>query len=444
MRSVQDKHLSITTPGARIFFASEQKGKFMEEALSNITVGIAPEHVAPQPRRENQVVPRFNGKHGPLKNLFKPKIVKEIGVPLFQKLCERHSPKLYEVVRNFKANEANEMIESIRREDAPNPGQDFLNVYPWIVSLLDDEGYDLLTDAGAVMREDEHRGSFVTRVCLEEPDIFFSAAKRRRSTNAKSKKRYAVYRPSKPLNTIPIQNLTEVLLSDIARRCSEFFIVEKCGPNAGIWLLDEAGKLGILVDRGSPKKSKGQYDENERSITSVFRDEKTDVVFFDKDSQTLWIYATTKKMIPYYARLMGEYLFGDADLFTERVSFDMTFALSPTLKEMLEVCAGGRISAIRMKVRKIFLNDGTGVEIVHKRPNRADCVSVDLPVRTGDFRGSSVTDVTLEVELLSGTRSIFEKIFISNDVVQSGMHLSDDELRRILSSMNIFIGEANA
>lgn len=423
----------------------------MEEALKKPDLGtggtVLPAEalaLVPAPTQEQvQTIPRYNGRHGPVKNLFKPSFIKEIGVPLFQKLCEKHSPQLFQLIKDFKENEANKLVETVRREDAPNPGTEFLNILPWIISLLDDEGFELLIDAGATMQPDEHRGAFVARTWLSQPELFHAATMRRRSSNATSRKRYGMYRPSKPLNNIALQRLDDTKAAELGVRCSQHFVDQRCGPTATVWLINEPGKIGVIIDRGSQKKSKGHIDSNEKSITTVLRDEKTDVAFFDHDTQTLWIAAAATGMTAFYARLLGEYLFGDSELFSVKVAFDLDFALTHELKEKLASCTGDRIVAVRMKSRKINLNDGSGVEPTHKVYSRGECVSEKVPLRQNQFPGATVASVSLEVELI-GTKPIFETLAITNNAVQSGLHLSDEELQKILARLGIFSGDANA
>lgn len=391
---------------------------------------------------DDQVVPHFNGRHGAVRNLFKPALLKEIGVSLFQRLCEKLSPALFESIKDFEEDDAKKMIETVRSDTAPTPGQDLLNVLPWVGTLLDDAGIEFLTDVGAEMEHDEHRGAFVTRTFLERPELFAKAANRRRSTNSKAKKRYALFRASKPLDRVPIATLDREWGEQISRSCSEYFIEQRCGPNSHVWLIDEPGQIGVIVDRATQRKSKGQYDDEEKLATKVFRDEKTDIAFYDKGTQTLWVFAA-KTMVPFYAQLLGEFLFGDKDLFDQRLTLDLRFALSPDLKVKLDACASGRVIAVRMKSRTIHTNDGTNSELNHYQNAKSVCVSEENPVKQGEFRGATVDNIILEVELLNSTRPIFERIGITGDSVQSGLHVTDEELKKLLSDLGLLNGSPN-
>lgn len=365
-----------------------------------------------------------------------------IGVPALQRIASHHSPDviapLLALLKKDDFNGAVDILRSLTTE----PPAEFVTAVGWIGQMTHEIGADLLSLEGLTPGVGESRGDFAARAYFDHFEKFSAAVLKCIERNSFGQRSFNVFQADRPLDKLKMNSLDADADAKATKLCREHFNSREYGPHCIIIRHTFARRLGYLIEHGTQRAGRSGFDLAEKAVSRLDRDRRMDFVFFDTKTKTLWISSRSSRDVSFYAELMGTVLYGDPGLFSRRVKFDLSFAITDDLADRLSEIPSGRMKAVRLKFRGIQ-KVGQKKKLYENAENKHDCLSSHDERLEGYHDNGTVFGITLRVDLAS-EKSLHQDITVKSGSVHAGPLLHDTELQCVMLGLGIVGGYADA
>lgn len=345
-------------------------------------------------------------------------------------IAELEAPEIFHEMRSLTDLQTfSDLINS--KTDIPSRFFETLNMIhmlqgPNTIRFLDEEKL--------FRREEECEGQFLCRVYREDRALFSRLTKRVENKVSSNGVAFSVSRLTKPV--LREKDFFQDKLEEIELACKLYNQSEGYTDHCIVQLVNINGREGFRVERGS-QHSLLPVLENKERLTRHTVIRKMDTVFFDSDTQTVWVNAKGQKSrdISSYKMIATRILTGHAEAH-ENLNINLKCIKSKNLKKKLDKPRG---FAERIILRQAFFPrqlDSCMSSPLKAGYDRAGCITdkTDFPYLAEKISSFSSAEFKVVINEENG---LFDKITVGSGKIIYGGVVGLDNIFDLLSDLGI-------
>ena len=324
------------------------------------------------------------------------------------------------------------------KTDVPSRFFETLNM----IHMLEGQNTIRFLDEQKIFRnESECEGEFLCRVYKENRPLFARLAKRAEGNINSKGASFAVSRVTKPV--LKEKDFFIDKQAELELECSLYNQLEGYTDHCIIHFVNINGREGFRVERGSHLSQVPVLEKKER-LTRQLVIRKMDTIFFDSDTQTLWVNAKGQKGrdISFYKMIATRILTGHAEAH-ENLNLNLQCIKDKDLKRKLDTT---REFAERVILRKAHFPkqiDSCVSSPLKAGSDRSGCVTdkKDFPYHAERITSFNAAEIKIVVNEEDG---VFDKITIGSGKIVYGGVVGLNDIFKLLTDLGIIEKISNA
>jgi len=345
-------------------------------------------------------------------------------------IAEVEAPEIFHEMKSLEDLQSfSDLINS--KTDIPSRFFETLNMIhmlqgPNTIRFLDEEKI--------FRREDECEGQFLCRVFREDRALFARLTKRVEDKITSNGVSFSVSRVTKPV--LREKDFFKDKLEEIELACRLYNQLEGYTDHCIVHIVNINGREGFRVERGSHLSLLPVLEKKERlTRNTVIR--KMDTVFFDPDTQTVWVNAKGQKSrdISSYKMIATRILTGHAEAH-ENLNINLKCIKDKNLKRKLDK---PRDFAERIVLRQVHFSrqiDSCVTSPLKASSDRMGCLTdqPDFPHLAGKISSFSGAEIKVVV---NEENAVFDKITIGSGKIVYGGVVGLNDIFNLLSDLDM-------
>jgi hypothetical protein len=326
-----------------------------------------------------------------------------------------------------------------------DPDANFIPAIWWIYKLLEEGWVDRFKNDGYKLESHETESEFLFKILIFHPEEFLSAIAQMNNEELSKGRSFYMF-PLKPGETPVLQPNFALPMSKI----NEFGVIHSekqgCGKHFVASTFKTEDMIGLRIERSTHRKNAPKIDAAEIAKAVTQRDVREDIILLHIPSQTIWVSCPPGEKL-FCLTLVEMAIAGSAGKFGTQRKFKMGFLKDDDLDGVLSSSIVGIAKNICLKqVRFVKAGlqpkDETFKVFSKKRSDTLSDVDYrDFQEARMLYNGAKM--IKLQIELIAEQR-LFDTIYIYEDRVVFGQHLSEDHALAILYKLNVLERYTNA